>query len=125
MNASWDAAGLLEPLWGAVGGRDKLAKLTGIQPGTLSGYNTGRLKLGLQNAKKIAAALGVSTLELGAPLEEADELGRPLVRLLERVAGDVASLLLEVTELRGRVKSLETRLGRTQARPRRQGGKQG
>jgi len=71
VTAGWNAKGLLEPLWGKVGGRDELAKLTGIQRGTLSGYNTGRLKLGLKNGPRIAEALKVTLYDLGAP-EEAD-----------------------------------------------------
>jgi DNA-binding transcriptional regulator YdaS (Cro superfamily) len=83
--ASWDATGLLEPLWGKVGGRDRLAALTHIQPATLSGYNTGRLKLGTRNAEKIAAALEVSLADLGAPEAAAadDPTSRPLLDRLQ------------------------------------------
>jgi len=63
----WDAKGLLKPLWGRVGGRDGLARLTGITGETLSGYNTGRLPLGRKNAERIADALSISVAELGAP----------------------------------------------------------
>lgn len=112
--ASWYATGLLEPLWGAVGGRDRLAAVTGIQPGTLSGYNTGRLKLGLRNAKRLAAALGVSVFDLGAPEAEADAADHTILgRLAEleawRTAADLerADLARLVDGLVARVDRLE------------------
>jgi transcriptional regulator with XRE-family HTH domain len=69
----WDAKGMLQPLWGRVGGRDGLAAATGIQPSTLSGINSGRLRLGYKNGRRIAEALDVSLLDLGAPLDQADD----------------------------------------------------
>lgn len=64
----WSAKGRLEPLWSRLKGRrDELADLTGIRGTMLSGYNSGKLKLGMRNAVKIADALGVSVYDLGAP----------------------------------------------------------
>lgn len=111
----WDATGRLEALWGKVGGRDGLARLTGIQGGTLSGYNTGRLKLGQKNAERIAAALEVSLLDLDKPadpeipaerlvldrlatLEAADEARREELEALAQLA---AGLVVRVERLEG------------------------
>lgn len=85
--ASWKATGLLEARWSSVGGRDGLAAKTGIQPGTISGYNTGRLPLGMRNAKKIADALGVSVFDLGAPAETAQDQGLTVFDRLEALEG--------------------------------------
>jgi transcriptional regulator with XRE-family HTH domain len=69
VDKGWNAQGLIEPLWRRLKPplRETLAEMTGIQPGTLSGYNTGRLPLGMPNAQKIASALGISVYDLGAP----------------------------------------------------------
>jgi transcriptional regulator with XRE-family HTH domain len=113
---SWDATGRLAPIWKKVGGRDKLADRTGIQAPTLSGYNTGRLPLGERNARKIAAALEVSLLELGAPEATADDpASLTLVdRLTELVEG--AQLMA------ARIGDLEARLEQLEARPSRSSG---
>jgi hypothetical protein len=42
VTVSWKATGLLEQLWGKVGGRDGLADRTGIDAGNISGYNSRR-----------------------------------------------------------------------------------
>lgn len=114
MEKGWDAAGLLEPLWKRVGGRDRLAEATGIQPGTLSGYNTGRLPLGATNARKIADALGVSVLELGAPEEEAQtRQDRRIVDRLREVEAALEALgpdLAALANLPRRVTALERRV---------------
>lgn len=68
VTTGWVAAGLIEKAWKAAGlSRDKLADRTGIDPGALSGYNTGRLNLGPKNARVIAEATGVTLADLGAP----------------------------------------------------------
>ena len=93
MARSWSAKGLLKPLWGRVGGRDALAALTGIPGPNLSGYNTGRLRLGEDAAAKIAAALGVTPADLGRPDQDGEEpspLLRELVALREVIEGAVA-----------------------------------
>lgn len=104
MERGWDAKGLLRPLWGRVGGRDALAALTGIAPQTLSGYNTGNKGLGLGNARRIADALDVSVLELGAPVALVDDPGESLLGRLEELSELVAlgfeTLGLDVDDLR-------------------------
>lgn len=81
----WSAQGLLEPLWKEIGGRDELARRTGILGQTLSGYNTGKRPLGLINGRKIASALGVSLAELGGPLEGDDPRSQMVGSRLERL----------------------------------------
>lgn len=82
MGNGWDATGLLKAHWGRVGGRDKLAAATGINPALLSSYNTGKQPLGQRNAERIAEALGITVQDLGAP----SGLGEPSLReLLERL----------------------------------------
>jgi transcriptional regulator with XRE-family HTH domain len=112
MERGWDASGRLEAFWDRVGGRDRLAKRTGIQPGTLSGYNTGRLPLGLANARKIAEALEISLLELGAPEAQPDQRGRSLIDHQEELEAEVIRLATDVRRLTRRVQALER-----QARP--------
>jgi len=107
MERGWDAKGLLAPVWARVGGRDALAALAGVQPGTLSGYNTGRLRLGMENARKIAVALGVSVLELGAPEEEADAAGQSLVDRQAALEAEVLRLTKQLARLARRVAVLE------------------
>lgn len=114
MQKGWDAAGLLQPLWGRVGGRERLAELTGIHTSTLSGLNSGRLNLGRDNALKLAAALGVSLAELGAPEGEDDARGQTLRDRLEELAAKLTDSMdvqakqgRELRDLRGRVRKLE------------------
>lgn len=119
MERGWDASGLLEGLWGRIGGRDRLAELTGIQPGTLSGYNTGRLPLGLANARKIAAALEVSVLDLGAPEEAAvTRRDRRVIDRLREVEAALQALGPDLAALGDRVNALEKR-----GQPRTRGGR--
>lgn len=55
-------------MWARVGGRDALAALTGISPTQLSGYNSGKARLGRGNAMRIVAVIPGATLdELGIP----------------------------------------------------------
>jgi transcriptional regulator with XRE-family HTH domain len=108
MAEGWDAAGRLEPLWGRVGGRDKLAKLTGIQPGTLSSYNSGKRGLGEKNARRIAAVLKVSIFDLGAPEAAAStRRERRVVDRLREVEAALEALGPDLAELANRVSSLE------------------
>lgn len=93
MEKGWDARGRLKPLWKLVGGRDELAALTGILGPTLSGYNSGRLRLGIDNATRIVDALTakgheVSLRDVGSP-----ELERAQMEVLsERVSAVEAAL---------------------------------
>jgi transcriptional regulator with XRE-family HTH domain len=74
VDRGWYATGLLERLWSRPGwNRDKLAEATGIRGNTLSAYNTGGRRLGIVNARRIAGALGVTLLDLGAPEVPASE----------------------------------------------------
>lgn len=108
MNKGWDATGLLEPLWGRVGGRDRLAALTGIQAPTLSGYNTGRLPLGLRNAEKVASALGVTVFDLGAPTAEAEgPAAQSVLDRLEEAEAALRKLGPDLVRLARRVSALE------------------
>jgi transcriptional regulator with XRE-family HTH domain len=79
LERGWSAKGLLEPLWQRVGGRDELARLTGISGSTLSGYNSGKRPLGMANAHKIAAVLGVSLYDLGAREPHSSDFARSLL----------------------------------------------
>lgn len=83
MEQGWDATGLLSALWDAVGKRDGLAAITGIRPSTLSAYNSGSRKLGLANGHRIAAALGVTIYEIGAPREVVS--GDPVLQALAEI----------------------------------------
>jgi hypothetical protein len=112
------ATGLLSRHWGKVGGRDALARLTGIRGTSLSGYNTGRLNLGERNARKIAEALDLTLLDLGAPPETAPELAATILDHLESLAAAVEANSEMIQELVARVVALEQRRGS----PRRAGG---
>jgi transcriptional regulator with XRE-family HTH domain len=80
----WKAAGRIEPLWKQLDPptRERLADLTGIRAETLSGYNTGRLSLGMDNAVRIANACNVSVYDLGAPGPAPDSFAMALLGLL-------------------------------------------
>lgn len=89
----WSAKGLLKPLWDELPGkRDELAAVTGIRGTTLSAYNSGARPLGLANARRISAALDVTLLELGAPLDQADWADRTLLGHLRQLETDVQEL---------------------------------
>lgn len=94
---SWTATGRLIEHWGKVGGRDGLARATGIEPTTLSSYNTGKRKLGLRNAERIAAALDVTVFDLGAPTVE--DIAEQSVAVLDRLAAVEAELSRALREL--------------------------
>lgn len=114
MALSWSAEGLLKPLWGRVGGRDALATLTGIPGPNLSGYNTGRLRLGEDTARKIADALHVTLADLGRPDEE-DSITAKLDQILERLPIDlerqIADQLHQQAALLESLSALALRLG--------------
>lgn len=68
MEKGWKAKGRLEPLYEQVGGRDKLAELSGLSVGHVSSVNGGTKDLGIAAANKLLAATsGFSLLDLGAP----------------------------------------------------------
>jgi len=90
----WSAKGLLQPLWKRYpGGRDALAPAVGTKPNVLSAINTGKRPLGHDLGGRLAAELGISVLELGAPEAEADAAGRTLLDRLEELAETVSEVL--------------------------------
>jgi transcriptional regulator with XRE-family HTH domain len=90
----WSAKGLLRPLWQEYPGkRDGLAEAVGTTPTSLSSINSGRRPLGKSLGGRLAEALGVSLLELGAPAEVAtDQPAQRLVDRLQSVEEDLARL---------------------------------
>lgn len=114
MAQSWKAKGKLKPLWDRLDGQsEELAEMTGIGRTTLSAYNSGKRKLGMANAVKIADALGVSVYDLGAPrLPEPQFLlsmmGQILTELQRDVhAADPADLRSLADEFRRNAAALE------------------
>ena len=111
--AGWSARGLLRPLWNDYeGGREGLAEAVGTSPTSLSSINSGERMLGRNLGKRLAAELGVTLAELGAPAEQADdpesqtlfhrleklearvdEMADKTADSLDRLAGDVRLLL--------------------------------
>lgn len=99
MKEGWPAKDLLKPLWRAHGGRKAVAKEAGVSEGHLSKVNAGKTNLGLEVAQKFASVVGVSLLELGAPLGEAqDPASLTLLDRLEALSARV-DRLYEVTAL--------------------------
>lgn len=109
MKEGWNAEGLLKPLWIKYGGRDKLAEDAKVSRSTLASANSGKRNLGPDAGERIAKALGVSVLELGAPETLADERGVPLIARLVEVRSEVAELTTDVRRLTRRVVALERR----------------
>lgn len=116
MERGWDATGRLRPLWGKVGGRDRLADLTGINATVLSSYNSGKRQLGEKNAKRIAKALKVSLLELGAPDGLKDRRGESLHAHLEAISETLADLGEQGTNRDRAIHRLDRRLRDLQLR---------
>lgn len=115
-HAGWKATGLLRPLWNEYeGGRDGLAEAVGTQGTVLSSINTGERNLGHDLAGRLAAELGISLAELGAPQGEmTDQESRTLLRRLqaleervdeiaERTAGALSRLEAEIARLSQRI----------------------
>jgi transcriptional regulator with XRE-family HTH domain len=109
----WNAKGLLRPHWERLPGkRDELARLTGIGPQTLSGYNSGQRRLGIGNAQRIAEALGITVLDLGAPTTaQVAERSAVVLDRLETLEARQAALLREIAELRAVVDELRQHQG--------------
>lgn len=101
MERGWDASGPLRALLarrkedGKPHTQEWLAGSTGIGRVSINAYATEnpeqRRNLGRANAAKIAAALGVSVLELGAPVDAADDRGHTLLDRLEALEVAVES----------------------------------
>ena len=104
---SWKAIGLVRAAWLRLdvekGHREKLAELTGIPAPNLSGMNTGRIPMTRETAQRIADAVpGFSVLELGAPVEEADDAGETMLsrlRSLEAALAEAVGLMREALAL--------------------------
>lgn len=123
MKEGWSAKGLLRPLWQFYPGkRDGLAHDIGTSPSTLSAINSGRRNLGYDLGRRIADALDVSLLELGAPEDAADQKGRTLTDRLEELAADLAEAARAMSRLQERVKRLEARAWPGEGRPKGRGG---
>lgn len=110
---SWKATGLVQPVWNRLDvpkdKRGELARLTGIPATNLSAMNTGNMPMTMEMAERIAAAIeGLSVLELGAPLELADQRGQTLLDRLQEVEDLVAEGFARLAEGIARV---ERRLG--------------
>lgn len=120
--ARWKAKDLVQPIWQRWGEdhkidkapRDALAQKLGTTGTTLSALNTGSKWMTLKMARRIAEETGVSVLELGAPLEEADEAGQSMLDRLQELAvklGDSVDRQLKteakVRRLQARVRVLE------------------
>ena len=75
--------------------QEQLERATGIGHSTMSGYWSGRLRLGDKNARKIAAALEVSISELGLvdPETPTDPLIAQAAALLREIRQTTASLI--------------------------------
>lgn len=106
----WSAKGLLQPLWVEYpGGRDGLAEKLGMDGGTLSSLNTGKINLGPKRGRRLAEELGVSLVELGSPGEGEDERGRAIARRLAEAEAALNVLAPLVERLEARVAVLEKR----------------
>ena len=117
MQKGWKAKGLLKPLWQTYPGkRDGLAVAVGSTGGNLSGINSGRLRLGRDLGQRLADELGVSLLELGAPLEAVDARGLTLVSRLEALADQVAESVERQAKLHRQVSRLQARVRRLEVR---------
>lgn len=118
MEKGWDARGRLAPLWRELPGkRDELAERSGVKGPTLSAYNSGKRPLGYGNARKIAQALGVSLLDLGAPEATADEEYQTIDLRLELLAAQLAEAVEATAKMGRQVDRLQARLRILEARP--------
>jgi transcriptional regulator with XRE-family HTH domain len=98
----WNAKGRLTPLYKRFRRRDDLAEITGIDTGTLSGYNSGKRNLGMGNALRIADATGVTLADLGAPtdVQEEDRVRRIVREELAESRELLARILARLQQLR-------------------------
>lgn len=115
----WNAEGLLRPLWHSYEGhpelprREALAKAVGTSPSVLSQINTGKRPLGHDLGPRLAAELGVSLLELGAPEAVADDPASLKLRdRLEKLGTKVEYLLEREADLSLQLEDAQLRLGR-------------
>lgn len=117
MRKGWNAEGLLLPLWqNYPGKRDGLAAKVGSSGSTLSAINQGRRNLGYDLGSRLAVALEVSVLQLGAPLDGADEVeDQTLLGRLEDLASKLADSIAKQAAMEKELRSLRTRVGKLEA----------
>lgn len=121
MQKGWDATGKLEPLWRRYpGGQEALAHAAGSNRTSLSAINKGTRKLGIGLATRLAAALNVSVLELGAPLTAGDAKGELLVErlhqmedLLRGFSAELERMTVELADAQARLEQI----GSAKAKP--------
>lgn len=105
MKESWDAKGLLEPLWKELDPptADTLAALAGVHVKTLYSANSGKNRLGIAAGRKIAEATGRTIYDIGAPAPVDDVfatslLGRIVAELEANPPAGTARRLLELAD---------------------------
>lgn len=87
--------------------QDGLADATGIRRTDINALANGRIEAGRSRLERIAGALEVSVLELGAPAAEADAAGQSLLDRQEELEGEVLRLTKQLARLTRRVAVLE------------------
>lgn len=91
--------------------QDKLAEETGLRRTDVNALVKGRIEAGPGRLRKIADALEVSVLELGAPVEAADEKGKTILSLLKELevqtTEDVVKLRKDLAAAIRRIHALE------------------
>jgi transcriptional regulator with XRE-family HTH domain len=87
--------------------QERLAEETGIQRTDINSIARGRIKVGQTRLERIAAALGVSVLELGAPSGEGDDLGQTLLDRQAELEDAVLKLTKDVSRLARQVGELK------------------
>lgn len=95
MEKGRNVKGRLTPLYEKVGGRDELARLTGITGNTLSAYNGGTRPLGERNARRIAAGAEVSLETVWGA--DPDDLDRAWSGSVERLVMQLVALARPLT----------------------------
>lgn len=93
----------------------QLADATGILRTDINAIVNGRAALGSERRAKIAEALGVSVLEVGAPEAEADVPGLSLLARLAQLEDDLAGSVLGQAKLTRQVAALQARVRRLEA----------
>lgn len=114
MQKGWDASRYLPALLAARGmTQEQLGLAAGIDRGQINGYCTGRIDLGIKNARRIAAVLEVSLLELGGTAEEDDARAMTILDRLAEVETeakrDVVVLRRDLNRAIERIRALEKR----------------
>ena|SRR5665213_2884742 len=87
--------------------QEQLAKASGISRNDINAMARGRLTVGPKRLGRIAAALKVSVLELGAPEGEADARGQTLLDRQQELEASVLKLTKQVNRLARQVAELK------------------